>query len=309
MVQMQTAAARIEERYNYDHFHRQTLGRDAKLAMMPEGPLPGDQAPDFQLQDTEGREWRLSELRGQPVVLMFGSGTCPMTTGSLPGLKRLHREFRHETQWLMVYVREAHPGEDMPAHETHEQKRQQAARMKREEGVDWPVLIGELDGTTHKAYSELPNHLFLIDRDGRVTFRGEFAHAPSLYEAMKAAEAQAWRGKVPHSLDRMVHMLGASTYGWRGPARGGNVAVHDLIQGAPPLAANLWLGKMMRPVLAPIAGRAKPLPAGAKLAIAAGALGLLALAARSGRAASRQGHRGDAPQDRHAHDTRLHRRR
>jgi hypothetical protein len=279
-VQMHQSA---EESYNYHHFHRMTLARDAKLAMAPKGPLPGEEAPDFQLEDTRGKPWSLSELRGTPVVLIFGSGTCPMTTGSLPGLKKLHREFAHETQWLLLYVREAHPGEQMPAHETLEQKRAQAERMRRQEGVDWPVLIGELDGRTHKAYSELPNHLFLIDREGRVAFRSEFAHAPSLYEALQKLRAQDWRGVVPEGMDKTVHMFGATAYGWRGPRRGGRVALNDLIKGAPPLAANLWMGKMMRPLLAPIAGRSRPLPTGAKVAMAAGALGLVMLALRGQR--------------------------
>jgi peroxiredoxin Q/BCP len=33
-------------------------------------PQPGDEAPDFELEGTEGR-FRLSEHRGQPVVLLF----------------------------------------------------------------------------------------------------------------------------------------------------------------------------------------------------------------------------------------------
>jgi thioredoxin-dependent peroxiredoxin len=34
-------------------------------------PRPGDQAPDFELPDQDGQPVRLSELRGQPVVLYF----------------------------------------------------------------------------------------------------------------------------------------------------------------------------------------------------------------------------------------------
>jgi peroxiredoxin len=36
---------------------------------------PGSEAPDFELETTEGDRVRLSELRGQPVVLRFGSFT------------------------------------------------------------------------------------------------------------------------------------------------------------------------------------------------------------------------------------------
>jgi thioredoxin-dependent peroxiredoxin len=32
---------------------------------------PGDAAPNFQLQDADGKRWGLSELRGQRIVLYF----------------------------------------------------------------------------------------------------------------------------------------------------------------------------------------------------------------------------------------------
>lgn len=46
-------------------------------AQRREGNLkPGDQAPDFKVQDTEGKKSvKLSELKGNPVVLIFGSCT------------------------------------------------------------------------------------------------------------------------------------------------------------------------------------------------------------------------------------------
>lgn len=34
----------------------------------------GDEAPDFELKDTQGNSVRLSNLRGQPVVLVFNRG-------------------------------------------------------------------------------------------------------------------------------------------------------------------------------------------------------------------------------------------
>jgi cytochrome oxidase Cu insertion factor (SCO1/SenC/PrrC family) len=69
------------EAYNYDRFHPRTLAKDAELVRHPEGPHLGEAAPDFVLQDTEGQEWRLSDLRGHPAVLIIGSGTCPLTQG------------------------------------------------------------------------------------------------------------------------------------------------------------------------------------------------------------------------------------
>ena len=35
---------------------------------------PGEPAPDFELEDVEGRTVRLSDLRGKPIVLAFLRG-------------------------------------------------------------------------------------------------------------------------------------------------------------------------------------------------------------------------------------------
>jgi hypothetical protein len=102
--------------YNYDRFHPRTLAKDIKLIQHPEGPYLDEKAPDFVLRDTDGKEWRLSDLEGRPVVLIIGSGTCPLTQGNLPGLQDLYQDYQDRCTWLMLYVREAHPGEHMQGH-------------------------------------------------------------------------------------------------------------------------------------------------------------------------------------------------
>ncbi len=116
-----------------------------------------------------------------------------------------------------------------------------------------------------------------------MAFRSEFAHAPTLYKALSQLDDQDGYGTVLAGLDRSMHMLGATAYGWRGPRRGGKVSMEDIIRRAPPLAANLKMGEMMQPLLAPLAARSRPLPTSAKVAMAAGALGLAVLALRKWR--------------------------
>ncbi len=271
------------EEYNYEHFHPKYLAEDAKLAVRPKGVVPGEPAPDFELRDTEGRSWRLGEMRGRPVVLITGSGTCPMTHGSVYALRDVHRAFGERAQWFYLYVREAHPGEEMPEHRTYEQKRAQAERFLTEDGVPWPVLVDDVDGSVARAYTTLPNAQVVIDAAGVVAFRGDMAHGPTLYRALDALLAQGGLGDIPHADDSMPHMLATMAYGWDGVRRGGEVSTQDLWKGAPPMAANLWLGSHMRPLLAPLARRGRPIPTGAKLAGAALLAGILL-----GRRASRR---------------------
>ena len=51
----------------------QAVPADPALAVLPTGPEVGRLAPDFLLQGLDGRPVRLSDLRGRPVLLHFGS--------------------------------------------------------------------------------------------------------------------------------------------------------------------------------------------------------------------------------------------
>jgi hypothetical protein len=61
--------------YNYEHFRPKHLLADVWRSVKGEGLKPGSQAPDFDLESTEGELVSLSSLRGRPVFLHFGSGT------------------------------------------------------------------------------------------------------------------------------------------------------------------------------------------------------------------------------------------
>jgi cytochrome oxidase Cu insertion factor (SCO1/SenC/PrrC family) len=270
-----TATSQREaEHYNYEHFKPGVLMKDAQLIQHPENPRPGELAPEFSLEDTNGQTWSLRELRGRPAVFLIGSGTCPVTQGNLPGLQELYSEYSDRCQWLMLYVREAHPGEKMSAHKSHEQKRSQADYFREVTNTPWPVLVDEVNGEVHKQYGLLPNSVFLIDADGRVSFVGEISHAPTLRKALEHLFEQNMRGVVPEGEDKTPHMLGPTAYGWEAIERGGEVSMRDVAKHMPPLAMNLWGGEKVQSLLDPLASRSQPLPPKAKAGLAIGAAAL-----------------------------------
>ena len=61
--------------YNYKHFRTKHLVQDAQRTIQKRGILPGQMAPDFELPRADGGTLRLSDLRGKPVLLHFGSYT------------------------------------------------------------------------------------------------------------------------------------------------------------------------------------------------------------------------------------------
>jgi len=61
------------DEYNFEHFRTKHLLSDAKATVEERGIQPGEMAPDFELPRVGGGSLRLSELRGKPVILHFGS--------------------------------------------------------------------------------------------------------------------------------------------------------------------------------------------------------------------------------------------
>ena len=60
---------------NYAHYQREHQLADFARTRRGQGLQPGEEAPDFELDSSEGARVRLSALRGRPVLLHFGSLT------------------------------------------------------------------------------------------------------------------------------------------------------------------------------------------------------------------------------------------
>ena len=61
--------------YNYEHFWLKHFVADLRRTAQGAGVRPGSRAPDFELESTEGDRFQLTQARGRPVLLHFGSGT------------------------------------------------------------------------------------------------------------------------------------------------------------------------------------------------------------------------------------------
>ena len=61
--------------YNFRHVRTKHLAADGRRTAEGSGIMPGTLAPDFELPQVGGGTLRLSDLRGRPVLLHFGSFT------------------------------------------------------------------------------------------------------------------------------------------------------------------------------------------------------------------------------------------
>lgn len=221
--------------YNYEHFSREMM---QELARSPfGGPEPGERAPDFKATTLDGETVRLSDYQGKKnVLLIFGSATCPMTAASIDGINELYDRFRgDDIEFLFIYVREAHPGEQLPAHRSESDKEEAARLLRDEEELEMPVVVDDLRGSTHRKYSRLPNPAFLVDKSGRVAFRTMWSRPDEIESAIEELlELQKERG-VEHIVvnggqDLTMPLSYTILYSYRALERGGDQALEDFRQ-------------------------------------------------------------------------------
>ena len=259
------------EDFNFRHFRMRHMLAELLRGAADHVIAPGQPARDFTLESARGEHVRLADLRGRPVLLHFVSYTCPVTRGGVIPMRELHRRYGNRVQFLDVIVRQAHPGEHHGGYRTYTDKLQDARQYAAEEGITWPVLVDDLDATVQQAYGGLAAAIYLIDANGRVAFCGAWGQSSALTGAIDELLACGGRG-VPagRAVDPLPHLGGAFVAGQGGPLRGGIQSLVDLELGFPGALLLMTLGRLGRPVLAPLVLRIDPLPARTKLALVAG---------------------------------------
>ncbi|MCL4535788.1 MAG: TlpA family protein disulfide reductase [Bacteroidetes bacterium] len=75
-------------------------GLVADAAGLPPAPRPGHPAPDFTLQDMDGKNVKLSDLKGKPVLINFWTTWCPPCRAEMPDIETVYQ--RHKAEGLVV---------------------------------------------------------------------------------------------------------------------------------------------------------------------------------------------------------------
>jgi thiol-disulfide isomerase/thioredoxin len=125
------------------------------LAVIAEQPP----APDFALADLDGRSVRLSDLRGQVVLVNFWATWCPPCRREMPSLERLTRKMKNQPFVALA----VNVGEDPDL--------VFAFTGQLEPMPTFPILFDK-DSVVLRRYpvKGLPTS-FILDREGRIIYR------------------------------------------------------------------------------------------------------------------------------------------
>jgi len=150
------------------------VGLAAFLAsMVATADIPEGAAPDFTLKSTSGENLRLSELRGEVVMINFWASWCAPCRQEMPLLDELYNQY-HPLGFTILGV-------------NVEEDSSQAKHMLQESPVNFPVVFDN-KSTVSKLYNvvAMPSTV-LVDRDGNVRY---------LHQGYKPGYEEAYQQQV-----------------------------------------------------------------------------------------------------------------
>jgi len=199
-----------------------------------EGLAAGQQFGDAELHTLDGDAVKVPDFLDKPLVLETGSMTCPMYAKSVTPMQAYWERYP-TLNFAVLYVREAHPGEKIPARRTIEEKIEAAKRTSQAYGEGRLILLDRVSGEAHRAFGNTPNSIYMLDTDGRIIFRSIRNNTRKLDDVLKLV---ADGGRIESADMKPVPP------GLKGPRTlffGGWIALWDFFRGLPEL-----LGKHRR---------------------------------------------------------------
>ncbi|HSL28459.1 MAG TPA: TlpA disulfide reductase family protein [Anaerolineales bacterium] len=124
------------------------------------GPVAAPQkdflAPDFSLNTTDGKAVRLSDLRGQAVLINLWATWCPPCREEMPSIEEVYQEYQDEGFTVLA------------VNMTYQDDPLRVVPFVEEQGLSFPILLDD-SGVMAHAYQmrSLPSSYF-IRRDGTI---------------------------------------------------------------------------------------------------------------------------------------------
>lgn len=115
-------------------------------------------APDFSLKDIQGKTFKLSSQRGNPVVMFFGTTWCPACRGEMPHYRNLYDKYAQRgLKFLYIDINES---------------TERVARFSKQNLFPYLVLVDE-SGSVANDYNIIgvPT-LILLDKEGNIVTVG-----------------------------------------------------------------------------------------------------------------------------------------
>jgi peroxiredoxin len=115
-------------------------------------------APDFTLKDIQGKTFKLSAMKGKPVLIFFGTTWCPGCRTEIPVYKKVYETYVPRGLEV-IYINIMEPA-------------QKVRRFAEAQSLPYRVLLDE-NGSVGNAYNVVgvPS-IILVDKEGQIIKQG-----------------------------------------------------------------------------------------------------------------------------------------
>jgi len=120
------------------------------------GALTSHAAPDFSLKDLNGRTYRLTDLKGQVVVLNFFATWCGPCRNEIPDFIQLHQRLRTQGLEIIGVSLDQDPGTVLGPFIKHY-------------GITYPIVLGTREVVLDYGGIQGIPTTFIIDRNGTIS--------------------------------------------------------------------------------------------------------------------------------------------
>ena len=213
-----------EDLYNYQHFNPS----DYNFADF-KGPKAGEKYINFEAHTIDGKKVQLADYLDKPVVLDTGSITCPMYANTTKSMNILQKEYPN-VHFLLLYIREAHPGKRTKGITTLEGKTQNAKSTREIYKETREILVDGVGGYAHKLYGSMPNMTYVIGIDGIIRFRANWTNIDALKKVLSDLDSNKIETKEYFQIIKPPLNIAIKTL-----LIGGVGALFEFISGLPQL--------------------------------------------------------------------------
>jgi peroxiredoxin len=160
-----------------------SLSSNEELISKYKDSLQSKAEMDFTLQDLDGKEWKLSDLKGKIVLLNFWATWCPPCQMEMPEFQKLYDRFGSDGDVVILAV-----ASTSLEGQSAEVSKDSVSEFVKGQKFTFPVLF-DTDGSVWKQYIQpgIPAN-YIIDRQGniRLLVAGAFKDENYLYAALEA---------------------------------------------------------------------------------------------------------------------------
>lgn len=120
----------------------------------------------------------------------------------MPAIEKVAAKFDDVEVWHL-YVREPHPQErkfkKYFPHKTYEDRVTYAQELRELFDIQSPIVLDGLDETIHLRYGNMPNAVYVVDKEGRIIYKANWTDSPVIDQVLEQLHAEEQAEKLGES--------------------------------------------------------------------------------------------------------------